>query len=70
MSGPCSCQTRCVFIARCTKTTIQGLFLALSRLCQPIPALYRCEPQNLPLESIIQILVAAYLHKCILFLLS
>jgi hypothetical protein len=51
-----------------SKTTIQYLFLALSRLCKHIPVLYRCEQQNLPLESIMQILVAEYLHKCILFL--
>src|SRR5215831_4840916 len=32
-----------------SKTTMRCLFLALRRLCQPIPALYRCEQQNLPL---------------------
>ena len=53
-----------------SKTAIQGLFLALSRLCQPRRALYRCEQQNLPLESIMPFLVAEYLHKRILFLLG
>ena len=51
-----------------SKTTIRCLFLALSRLCQVIPGLYRCEPHKLPPQSIMQILVAEYLHKCILFL--
>ena len=32
-----------------SKTTMRCLFLALRRLCLPIPALYRCEQQNLPL---------------------
>ena len=32
-----------------SKTTIRCLFLALHRLCLPIPALYRCEQQSLPL---------------------
>jgi hypothetical protein len=49
-------------------TTIRRLFLALSRLCQVLPALYRCEPHNLPPQSIMQILVAGHLYKCILFL--
>ena len=53
-----------------SKTTIRCLFLALGCLCQPIPALYRCEQQNLPLWGIMQILVVAYLHKCMLFLLG
>jgi hypothetical protein len=53
-----------------SKPTIRGLFLALHRLCQPIPALYRCEQHNLPLWGLIQILVAECLHKCILFLLG
>src|SRR5262245_60408915 len=47
---------------------MQRLFLALRRLCQPIPALDRCAQQPLPLESIMQSLVAEHLHKCILFL--
>ena len=53
-----------------SQTTMQGLFLALSRFGQPIPALDRCEPQYLPLESIMPFLVVEYLYKCLLFHLS
>jgi hypothetical protein len=51
-----------------SKTRMRCLFLALSRLCQALPGLYRCEPHKLPPQRIIQILVAEYLHKCIRFL--
>ena len=51
-----------------SKTSTKCLLLALGRLCQAIPGLYRCKQHNLPPQSIMQILVAGYLHKCLLSL--
>src|SRR6266702_4112840 len=46
-----------------SKTTMRCLFLALRRLCQHIPALYRCEQHNLPPEGIMQILVERFVNS-------
>jgi len=60
---------RCLILAKTalpSKASTGRVFLALRRLCQAIPGLDRCEQHNLPVQGLMQILIAEYLHKCIL----